>query len=151
MSIYCTACGNEMESGASFCTKCGAKMQYPNKNKRYVTNESAKTDKKKSYTLHDLGKQGIKGSYAALIGLVIGILGFLAGETGMLCSIIAIFLLFIGRVRGFKSVWVTIGVIIACLVFVKASSQFIARIEYENAVRDSMFFSNMLGVLGLFF
>ena len=105
----------------------------------------------KSYSLGDLGKDGVPGSKVAAFGVVITLLSLVMGSLGIFTTIIAFILLIIARNKGFKSIWIWVGTVACVFLFFRAVSRAVSISEAETSLSNALFFNNMFSFLGLFF
>ena len=145
--MYCTNCGCKIKKGERFCTKCGEKLDMELYEKRIKPIGENRRETQKSYSLGDLGKDGVPGSKVAAFGVVITLLSLVMGSLGIFTTIIAFVLLIIARNRGFKSIWIWVGTGACVFLFFRA----VSISEAETSLSNALFFNNMFSFLGLFF
>ena len=143
--MYCTSCGNEVGKGEKFCTKCGAILDMDLYTKRTKPKtKKAPKEAGRTYSLGDLGKDGIPGSKVAAFGLVITLLSIIMGSMGLWTVPIALLLLIIAYCRGFRSIWIWIGISVCALLFIRALWIFCAEVEASA-------YGGIAGFLSIFF
>ena len=81
--MYCTNCGCKIKKGERFCTKCGEKLDMELYEKRIKPIGENRRETQKSYSLGDLGKDGVPGSKVAAFGVVITLLSLVMGSLGI--------------------------------------------------------------------
>ena len=147
--MNCTNCGGKMKIREKFCTKCGAAANTDLNIKRIRPNvmDEQKKEKSKSFGFSDLGKDGIPGSKLAAFGLILTLLTIVMGSSGALTAFIAVILLVSARIRGFKSIWIWMGIVCCFFLYDRATAISYRETQYSNA----LFFNNVFGFLDLFF
>ena len=145
--MYCTNCGFKIKKGERFCTNCGEKLDMELYEKKIKPIGKQQKEPPRSFNLGDLGKDGIPGSKVAAFGLVITLISMVMGSMGIITTMIALLLLLVARIRGFKSIWIWIGCIACVFLFFRA----ISISQAETSLSSALFFNNLFGFFGLFF
>ena len=143
--MFCTNCGSKMMNGEQFCTKCGAKLDNGLETKRIRPRVKA-MEAKRSYSLGDLGKEGVPGSKTAAAGMAFTLLSIVVGELGVFTAFIGVIVLLGARLKGFKSIWIWIGIAAGVVLGFNAMSIMMYHTELSNA----LFFSNLFSFISLF-
>ena len=135
--MYCTNCGFKIKKGERFCTNCGEKLDMELYEKKIKPIGKQQKEPPRSFNLGDLGKDGI----------VITLISMVMGSMGIITTMIALLLLLVARIRGFKSIWIWIGCIACVFLFFRA----ISISQAETSLSNALFFNNLFGFFGLFF